>query len=166
MKFGNFKLGKKEKVVEEEQIAVEDPGVPIDEIVQGAEAVQPHPPLQELSLEAEAEAAAAEGEVLLSADPNAPAEEEGEPIKLVEVQPSVPVASAAPPPPTPAAVKEAPKKNDPMDLGASISNIFTNVDDEENPLSNLIKSLPEVAASELIDDLKEINDIIKDWQKK
>ena len=53
-----------------------------------------------------------------------------------------------------------------LDLSSSISNIFNNIDDEENPLANLIKVLPDVAATELLDDLKEINDIIKDWQKK
>jgi hypothetical protein len=169
MKFGNFKLGKKDKTAAEDQIAAEDPGVPIDEIVLGAEPVQPHAPLQELSLDADAEAAAAEG--MAAQDAAAPAEEEGEPIKLVEVKPVVAAASAAPapPPPPPPPLdlkKDAPKKNDPMDLSASISNIFTDADDEDNPLINLIRSLPEVAATELIDDLKEINDIIKDWQKK
>jgi hypothetical protein len=167
MKFGNFKLGKKDKAAVEEQLAVEDPGVPIDELVQGAEPVMPHPPLQELSLEAEDTS-----EQPATQDGAAPAEEEGEPIKLVEVHPAVPAASAAPavpaaaPPPALDAKKEPPKKNDPMDLSASISNIFTDTDDEDNPLINLIRSLPDVAATELIDDLKEINDIIKDWQKK
>jgi len=162
MKFGNFKLGKKDKAAVEEQIAVEDPGVPIEEMVQGAEPVMPHPPLQELSLEAEDTAVEQPG-----VDGAAPAEEEGEPIKLVEVKPGAEASAAPAPPPPPAEVKkEPPKKGDPMDLSASISNIFTDADDEDNPLINLIRSLPDVAATELIDDLKEINDIIKDWQKK
>jgi hypothetical protein len=164
MKFGNFKLGKKDKAAAEDQIA-EDPGVPIDEIVLGAEPVQPHAPLQELSLEPDAETAAAEG--MAAQEGAAFAEEEGAPIKLVEVKPAVPAAAAAPLPLPPLDLKPAaPKKNDPMDISASISNIFTDAEDEDNPLINLIRSLPEVAATELIDDLKEINDIIKDWQKK
>jgi hypothetical protein len=78
------------------------------------------------------------------------------------------VATIAPPPPPLAAPvkKEEPKKGGVLDLGASIGNIFTDVEDEVNPLANLIRVLPDVAATELIDDLKEINDIIKDWQKK
>jgi hypothetical protein len=155
MKFGSFKLGKKDKAEVEDQIAEEEAATPIDEIVQGAEPVMPHPPLQELSLDADAAA-----EELDAVDGAVPAEEEGEPVKLVEVQPAAPVAAVAPPPPADA------KKNDPMDLASSIGNIFTDVEDEDNPLINLIRALPEVAASELIDDLKEINDIIKDWQKK
>jgi K+/H+ antiporter YhaU regulatory subunit KhtT len=45
------------------------------------------------------------------------------------------------------------------------SNLFSNEEEEINPLANLINSLPDVTAQELIDDLKEIKDIIQDWQK-
>jgi len=52
------------------------------------------------------------------------------------------------------------------DLGGdSINNLFSDEEDEENPLANLIKSLPDVTANELLDDLNEIQGIIKEWQK-
>jgi hypothetical protein len=163
MKFGGFKLGKKDKAATQEESIAEEPVDQIEAIVQDVEPVSPHAPLQELSLDAENENAAPE--ILMDGEPAAPAEEEGEPVKLVEVQPDTMVASIPPPAPLPEIKKDEPKK-DPMDLGASIGNIFDNIEDEENPLANLIKVLPDVAATELIDDLKEINDIIKDWQKK
>jgi hypothetical protein len=171
MKFG-FKLGRKEKEELEEEVyeeeLVQETEEVVQELVEGIEPVKPHPPLQELSLDADL--GGEDTDSLNILDPSA-AEEEGEPIKLVEVQPNPAAAAESSPPaavqaPAPEAPKEPDKKNDPMDLGASISSIFTDEEDEENPLINLIKSLPEVAAAELIDDLKEINDIIKDWQKK
>lgn len=172
MKFG-FKLGKKDKeIVEEQPVAEEDADLqPVEEIIATAEPVKPHAPLQELTLEADPAAQEGTPEVALDA---IPPEEEGEPVKLAEVlinpdaavPPPPPVASP-PPSPIPAApAAEGDKKKDPMDLSTSIGNIFSDLDEEDNPLANLIKALPDVAANELIDDLKEINDIIKDWQKK
>ncbi len=174
MKIGGFKLGKKDKAAPQEETAAEDNGEQIEAIAQGVEPVRPHAPLQELSLDAEntaAEGTAAGTDAAAVEEPAAVAEEEGEAVKLVEVQPNPTTASAPPPPasppPPPIPVnKDAAKKNDTMDLNTSIGNIFNDLEDETNPLSNLIKSLPDVAATELIDDLKEINDIIKDWQKK
>lgn len=166
MKIGKFRIGKKEQAPQEEALeeaAMEEfleDAEQVLEIPQDVETVRPHAPLQELSLDAET----SDGGTLSLESPAA-AEEEGEPIKLVEVQPAgvvTPPVSAVPPP----SDSEPAKKNDPLDLNASIGNIFNNIEDEENPLANLIKSLPDVAATELIDDLKEINDIIKDWQKK
>jgi hypothetical protein len=169
MKFGGFKLGKKDKEVPQEETVAEQSVDQIEAIVQGAEPVRPHAPLQELSLDAETNSA--EGDTEQALDTASATEEEGEPVKLAEIQIN-PAAAVPPPPPTPTtppptpAAKDAAKKNDPMDLGASIGNIFNDLEEEENPLRNLIKVLPDVAATELIDDLKEINDIIKDWQKK
>jgi len=48
----------------------------------------------------------------------------------------------------------------------SLKALFTSEENEENPLANLINSLPEVTIDELEEDLKEIKDIIRDWQKK
>jgi hypothetical protein len=187
MKFG-FKLGKKDKEAVEEQPATEAAvdDLPVEEILATVEPVKPHAPLQELTLEA-VENTSGEENPEQALDPAAP-EEEGEPVKLAEVRinpdavvppspppiathapPAAHAPAAAPPPsPLPAAPagKDGEKKKDALDLGASIGNIFTDLEEEENPLVNLIKVLPDVAATELIDDLKEINDIIKDWQKK
>lgn len=165
MKFGGFKLGKKEKEALLEEPVAEELADRIEAIVQGAEPVRPHAPLQELSLDAEP-GAADESDTLSLESLSATPEEQGEAVKLVEVQPDAAVASVAPPAPVPVVKKEEPKKDGLFDLNTSIGNIFTDAEDEENPLTNLIRVLPDVAATELIDDLKEINDIIKDWQKK
>jgi hypothetical protein len=44
--------------------------------------------------------------------------------------------------------------------------LFTNEEEDENPLANLIRTLPDVTINELEDDIKEVKKIIKDWQKK
>ena len=176
MKFG-FKLGKsKDKAPPEqagaEEEAVEEAGVEIvDELIQSVEAdgtpVRPHAPLQELSLDGEQESGAEEVPLV----EEAPLEEEGETVKLVEVKLDPTAAIPPPPPPPPAPPAPEVKKDviskpaDPLDISATINSVFTDVEDEENPLANLLKTLPEVAASELLDDLNEINDIIKDWKK-
>jgi hypothetical protein len=166
MKLGGFKIGKsKEKEVPLEEVTAEATDEAVQEIPLDAEPVRPHAPLQELSLD-NGEGGEANGDIITAEEVALPAEEEGEPVKLVELQ-TDPAAAAPAPPPPPAAKKDAGSKDaDGLDLSTSISNIFNNIDDEENPLANLIKVLPDVAATELLDDLKEINDIIKDWQKK
>jgi hypothetical protein len=168
VKFGGFKLGKKDKEAPPKETVAEQPVDQIEALVQGAETVRPHAPLQELSLDAETNIT--EGTLEEPLDSAIPPEEEGEPVKLAEIQinPEASVPPPPPPPPPPPAPigKDTSKKADPLDLGASIGNIFNDLEEEENPLRNLIKVLPDVAATELIDDLKEINDIIKDWQKK
>ncbi len=177
MKFGGFKFGKskdKENIREEAITQADEelvPEIPLDEVTP----VEPHAPLQELSLDNIEED---QNGSAITLDENTAVEEAGEPIKLVEFQASPPTRPVeqpinAPPPPAqtppvqaaPSTVKDNSSKDD-LDLATSISNIFNNIEDEENPLASLIKALPDVAATELIDDLKEINDIIKDWQKK
>jgi hypothetical protein len=61
-----------------------------------------------------------------------------------------------------ASTKKPDKKLDAESLKA----LFTSEEEEENPLAALISSLPDVSVDELMDDLKEIKDIIKDWQNK
>lgn len=48
----------------------------------------------------------------------------------------------------------------------SLKALFTSQIEDENPLTSLINSLPDVSIDELMDDLKEIKDIIRDWQRK
>lgn len=47
----------------------------------------------------------------------------------------------------------------------SFSNLFGTEEEEFNPLASLINSLPDVSAQELVDDLEEIKNIIKDNRK-
>ena len=47
----------------------------------------------------------------------------------------------------------------------SFNNLFSNEEEDENPLANLINALPDVTTEELLDDLKEIKEIIQEWQQ-
>ena len=110
----------------------------------------PHPPLDELTVEPDEQAADAD-DIDIEADTLL---EGGEEIKVVEVG----AAAAAPP--------EGEKEAKVEDLGGdSINNLFNDDEEEENPLANLIRALPDVPAGELVDDLNEIKGIIKEWQQ-
>jgi hypothetical protein len=78
---------------------------------------------------------------------------------------AAPVATTAPETPaataTPSATKEAKKEED-----DSLSNLFRQEEDEENPLAALISSLPDVSTRELLDDLQEIKEIIQESRLK
>ena len=154
MKFGGFNIGKSKQKANPQDAGNEETAEElIKHIGEDDIPVRPHAPLQELSLETEV---TLEGPDEISAEETEEiATEDAEAVKLVEVQ----VEPSAMTPEEQQAAKNA-------DLNASLSNIFRDAEDEENPLKNLIKTLPDVAANELIDDLKEINEIIKDWQKK
>jgi hypothetical protein len=67
----------------------------------------------------------------------------------------LPVAGAAP-------AEE--KKKDKPDESDSLTNLFSQEEEEENPLQSLIDSLPDVSVRELLDDLAEINRIINEWK--
>lgn len=105
-----------------------------------ADTAHPHRPIKELSLEAE--------------DPLAEdgSEDDEVDINVVKLEPE------------PAPPDDIIGKSDSM--ADSLKQLFTSEEDEENPLTNLIESLPEVTIDELQEDLKEIKDIIKDWQKR
>jgi len=45
-----------------------------------------------------------------------------------------------------------------------LSDIFSQEDEEENPLAGLITTLPDVAAAELLDEAKEIEKMMQEWQ--
>jgi len=66
--------------------------------------------------------------------------------------------------------EKAPQAKDEKDKKAqasdSLKDLFGNAEEEANPLANLINSLPEVTAEELMEDLNEIKGIIKEWQQK
>jgi hypothetical protein len=136
-------------------------------------ATGPHEPLGELTLETDENINSVMSLADIADDDES--EEDDEVIKLVEVK----AAKAAPPekdeeeeePPVKTGVdtKGPSGKNDEIkldDSGDSLNDLFNREEDEENPLANLIKSLPDVTAQELIDDIKEIEGIINEWQKK
>ena len=61
----------------------------------------------------------------------------------------------------------ADEKNEPENEGEgdSLSNLFSQDEEEENPLASLIASLPDVAARELIGEAQEIEEMLRKWQQ-
>ncbi|MBN1161548.1 MAG: hypothetical protein JXA17_06360 [Dehalococcoidales bacterium] len=113
--------------------------------------LRPHGPIGELTIEPE--------DSLSGVDAD---EEEDEVESLKEDPEDTNSVKAEPESNAPTATKKPDKKLDAESLKA----LFTSEEEEENPLASLIVSLPDVSVDELMDDLKEIKDIIRDWQKK
>jgi hypothetical protein len=114
--------------------------------------VRPHGPIGELTVESEEKTPDKDK----SADTSELPGENGEEIKIVEVK-----TEAA------AELKEEKEKKEEKaeDDSESLSKLFSQDEEEENPLANLINSLPDVTAQELLDDLNEIKGIISEWQQ-
>jgi hypothetical protein len=110
----------------------------------------PHGPLVELKIDAEEESAEVEEDAAIptvKADDKAtPARAEAEKALTGGAEDKKPAANA--------------------DKDDSLNDLFSQQDDEVNPLGNLINSMPEVTAQELIDDLKQIKEIIRENYKK
>ncbi|MGD1119129.1 MAG: hypothetical protein ABR886_06535 [Dehalococcoidales bacterium] len=155
--------------------------------------VMNHGPIEELSVEPGGELQDLVLPEISEADDIV--EDSAEPVKLVEVKikPDAGAASGKVPkvepvasPPAAKAVKAepaarpaaketkaeaamppAPEKSNKDTLSKdSLSSLFAQDEEEENPLAGLMRSLPEVDTHELLEDIKEIKGIIEDWQKK
>jgi hypothetical protein len=113
--------------------------------------LQPHGPIGELSIEPEDSLSGVDTDE--EEDTSTESKEEPQDVNLAEVQPESKPATST-------------KKPDKQLDAESLKALFTSEEQEENPLTTLIHSLPEVSVDELMDDLKEIKDIIRDWQKK
>jgi hypothetical protein len=109
---------------------------------------QPHGPLSELSVDPNDKSADEDIDI------DAQTEEASEEVEVVKVS-----AEATAPAEAEKATAEAQESD-------SLSNLFSDDEEEENPLANLINSLPDVTTQELLDDLKEIKEIIQEWQRK
>ena len=59
--------------------------------------------------------------------------------------------------------KESKPKNE--GEGDSLSNLFSQDEEEENPLAGLIASLPDVAARELLGEAQEVEEMLRKWQQ-
>jgi hypothetical protein len=131
----------------------------------------PHGPLVELTLDTDDKSSDVMHVIKLADSDDS--EEDEDTVKLVEVS-----TVNAPPPVKAAPAKSAEAKAAPAsplepnkevkldDSTDSLGNLFNQQEEEVNPLANLINSLPDVTAQELLDDLKEIKRIIKEWQVK
>jgi len=123
-------------------------------------AATPHGPLGELEIPV----ASAVGDGGESAPVDAPADPAAgfktSAIKVGSGAASGAAPSAATTPPAAAAAAPAPEAQ----KDGGFSSLFTSDDSEENPLAALINSLPDVSAQELMNDLGEIKDIIREWQ--
>lgn len=142
----------------------------LSDVVSGAEenddAPHPHGPLSELSLDANDEIA--DSGAILEID-DVQLDDDGEDIKLVEL--NTDAAPAAPAEPAAVQQAESDSQGEPDDSDDddgdddSLNNLFGDIEEEENPLASLISSLPDVSVQELLDDIQEINEIIRDWQR-
>jgi hypothetical protein len=121
---------------------------------------RPHGPLKELSVEPE--------DKMMDIDMDTKSDDDlfeasADEVQLVEVG-EVTAEQAQP-------AKDANPEEKPAEAAAeseedSFSNLFGMEEEESNPLSTLINSLPDVSAQELMDDIQEIKNIIKDNRKK
>jgi hypothetical protein len=134
--------------------------IPVDVIP-----VRPHGPVAELTLEPE-DLSDNSGIALDEVISDEPVTLGGD-IKIAEVSAekiaavkAVPVAAAA----LPVEGKKEGKKDEKQDEADSLNNLFSQDEEEENPLASLINSLPDVTVRELMDDLGEIHRIIKEWR--
>jgi hypothetical protein len=67
--------------------------------------------------------------------------------------------------PAPPEVKlEDTKESQPDENDDSLNKLFSDQEEEENPLASLIANLPDVTVQELMDDLEEIKKIIREWK--
>jgi len=122
--------------------------------------VRPHGPISELTLDAEQDK---KEDILEDGAGLEPKLVKAQPQAVIKVEPKAAVAApvqAAPPPPA------QEKKQEKADDSLELNKLFSNDEDEENPLAALINSLPDVTAREIMDDLEEIKSIINDYQKK
>ena len=129
-------------------------------------AIGPHGPIGELSVDDFRPDADSE----LGGDSNIILEDENEEVKIVEIgtiTSNSPAATKteASPEPEPASQPSVGSGINLEDDSDSLKNLFSDDEEEENPLEKLINSLPDVSAQELLDDLNEIKGIIKDWQQ-
>ncbi|MBN1692499.1 MAG: hypothetical protein JW845_02980 [Dehalococcoidales bacterium] len=113
--------------------------------------LQPHGPIGELSIEPEDSLSGVDADE--EEDTSAEPEEKPANAKAAETEPESKAATST-------------KKPDKQLDAESLKALFTSEEEEENPLAGLIISLPDVSVDELMDDLKEIKDIISDWQNK
>ena len=128
--------------------------------------IGPHGPIGELSVEDLRPDADSERGM----DSSIFLEDENEDVKIVEIGTTSSISPAATPTETspesePASQISAGSGLNFEDDSDSLKNLFSDDEEEENPLEKLINSLPDVSAQELMDDLNEIKGIIKDWQQ-
>jgi hypothetical protein len=96
-----------------------------------------------------------------------PVKPQSEPVKPVKPENLEKVADKTEPPlDKPDTEPEKPKDIKLDDSNDSLDSLFSQDEEEVNPLANLINSLPDVSAQEIIDDLNEIKRIIKEWHPK
>jgi ribosomal protein L12E/L44/L45/RPP1/RPP2 len=137
--------------------------------------VRPHGPAAELTLEEE-EPQETAGITLDEVEIN-DSTKLGEEVKIKEVTAvkpaaapasaaaniAVAVTAAAPAAENKTENKEETKEEKSQDAD-SLNNLFNTEEEEENPLASLINSLPDVSVREIMDDLAEIQRIIKEWR--
>lgn len=158
-------INNKTKNLEEMTSKLQELSETVNETENEEEIPKPHGPLSELSIEPEDKIMDIDLEPNVDVEQLKGAEEE---INLVEVA-SQPATLTKPEAETDTesvdSTENLPEVNLEDDDDNSFNNLFSTDEEEVNPLANLISSLPDVTAQELVDDLQEIKEIIQEWQK-
>jgi hypothetical protein len=128
---------------------------------------QPHQPLSELTVEP--------GDELTDEDTDLDTalEEPGEGLKVVEVsaesgaEVTTEATAEVKPVDSAEAAAEAKPEEAPAVIGGddSLASLFSDDEEEVNPLASLINSLPDVTPGELMEDLKEIQEILQEQRQ-
>ena len=157
-------INNKTKDLEETTSKLQELSETVNDTDDEEEKPKPHGPLSELSIEPEDKMM--DIDLDINTDANSLEGTEGA-ISLVEVgsQPAAPAEPQAETTEEPVVSTEGQPEVSLEDDDDSFNNLFSSDEEEVNPLSNLINSLPDVTAQELADDLKEIKEIIQEWQK-
>jgi hypothetical protein len=128
--------------------------------------VRPHGPAAELTIEPEDlkqdidltldelddDSISPGGEVKIS--------EVGEPASTSKAEP----VAGVPDPAVPEVKLEDTEESQPDENNDSLNNLFSDQEEEENPLASLIANMPDVTVQELMEDLEEIKRIIREWK--
>jgi hypothetical protein len=125
--------------------------------------IKPHGPLVELSLDSAGDLD--DMELNEEVNDSITTEEDGEPVKLVELKTEaeelaeedsigLDTDTLAP--------EEEPEEEKPKPADDSFDSLFANDEEEENPKASLIESLPDVSAQEILNDISELKEIMRE----
>ena len=85
-------------------------------------------------------------------------------VGAVTAAPKAGPEAAVPDPAAPEVKLEDTKESQPDENDDSLNKLFSDQEEEENPLAALIANMPDVTVQELMDDLEEIKRIIREWK--
>jgi hypothetical protein len=172
------RLANRTRDLEEAQSRLQGLNKPDDDDDEDEDFVGPHPPLQELSLddikldddddEMRFDTPTDGGSPVQMVDmtrPDAAAEPVSEGLNLEDVPAETDTDADTETEAETESSADDEVSLEPRGEGDDLKNLFSDDEEEEHPLANLINFLPDVSVQELVDDIEEIKSIIKEWQQ-